>query len=92
MVFKTENGGASWQLASRLKENTFVFDSFFIDDQFGWFLTSGELWETGNGGQSWTPTLTLNYARHGVVRDIFFIDKDHGWLVTGEGYILNCSH
>jgi photosystem II stability/assembly factor-like uncharacterized protein len=91
LVYFTENGGDSWQLASRLKDSTFVFDSFFIDDQFGWFLTSAELWKTGDGGRSWTPMLTLDYAHYGVVRDIFFMDKDHGWLVTSRGYVLRCS-
>ncbi|MBN1560356.1 hypothetical protein JW998_08905 [candidate division KSB1 bacterium] len=91
MVYKTENGGANWQPASRLQASTFVFDSFFVDDLFGWFLTSAELWETGDGGYSWAPKLTLDYAHHGVVRDIFFIDKDLGWLATSRGFVLKCS-
>jgi len=54
-------------------------------------MTSEALWGTGDGGETWAPKFTVDYAKYGVVRDMFFLDEKHGWLATSDGYALKCG-
>lgn len=55
-VIRSDDGGASWAVASEL-EGTRLNDIRFVDSDTGWLVGQGALFQTTNGGSSWVDSL-----------------------------------
>jgi len=85
LVFKTTNGGQTWQTqALPIGTNTF-YDVTCVDALKAW--TSGDLGQvlhTDDGGGSWVIqpiVLSKNATR------LYFLNADDGWVVGGNGTV-----
>lgn len=81
-IFKTEDGGKSWQIKSR------GFNSaYFLDSKMGWDLQydkSGKasIVKTEDGGKSWKVQKV--FAVESVDIKYFFLNSETGWAVGQE--------
>lgn len=98
VVWKTLDGGVSWQESYLDYSYLFIRGCHFIDENIGWLvgltidevndeITTGSILKTEDGGNSWDP---VEYGS--LVNDftsVFFIDENRGWvlgsILTGEG-------
>ena len=88
LVFRTTDGGLSWQsanlpVAASCEQKTLAF----IDDQTGWIngVVPGEagfVCRTQDGGQTWS--LLDSTFSDPWTREMIFADADRGWLVAGD--------
>jgi len=82
-IFKTNDGGISWQ-----EKNIFGIDSllfagefirlFFISDSIGWALNYGYVIKTTDGGENWNSQLNVS-----GLTGIHFSDSFNGWITPG---------
>ena len=100
-VWRTLDGGETWELSSFLQRNTDIFGGLFpwpiiefIDTRHGWvlidyFLGAGshgsELFRTTDGGISW-ELITEVYLTRGNGLD--FIDRMHGWETSNHPIVI----
>ncbi len=83
VMFKTTNGGNSWQ-----EFYTFGGTSssmiWFVNDQEGWYSNTGSIYHTYDGGQTW-----INRESFGSdhIKDLFFFDNGQGWLCGYYGLV-----
>jgi photosystem II stability/assembly factor-like uncharacterized protein len=86
-IWRTEDGGKSWQkFHPGTKRNKIVEHFFamqFIDDKVGWITAlGGTVYSTIDGGKTWqdykvTPT-------NNDVRALYFVDEKNGWVFCGS--------
>ncbi len=83
--WKTTNGGASWT-------SIFDFSSLpgggyrslhFLNDQVGWWIGTGGVYFTANGGTSWTSQPLPNFGIS--TGSIYFVDANNGYLAYDMG-------
>jgi photosystem II stability/assembly factor-like uncharacterized protein len=99
VFLKTTDGGASWS-AVRLSQKQLPTSIFFIDQMTGWMggATSppgldedvggpSAILATTDGGQSWTPQITLPLS----INTVFFRDRSNGWAGGTAGAIYHTS-
>ena len=83
-IYKTENGGQSWQI--KRSKNDFRYTSVqFNDSLVGWVAGdyfNSELIYTENGGQSWQIIFTDSLP----ISDLFFLDNNYGWIIISNVY------
>jgi photosystem II stability/assembly factor-like uncharacterized protein len=86
-VRKSVNGGNSWF-------NTAAFDMNypsaleFIDTLTGWVVgSSGAIFKTANGGESWTQQ-TIEFTNEHLSDCEFFNEGQIGWVTGGYGTLL----
>jgi photosystem II stability/assembly factor-like uncharacterized protein len=100
-IWRTLDGGETWELSPFLQRDTGTFGGFFtwpiiefVDSQHGWvlidyFLGAGshgsELFRTTDGGKSWELIPEL-YLTHGNGLD--FIDRMHGWETSNNPIVI----
>ncbi len=70
----TSDGGAHWQTVP-LKDAPISL--FFRNENAGWMVTAGGLWQTAEAGKSWSK---LPKAPSPVLR-VYFTDENNGWAV-----------
>lgn len=78
-IFKTTNGGNSWQRQTTASQLAPV-KLFFINKDTGWALSDGAISKTINGGSTWS---FLNGVS-GIERDLFFLNNDTGWVISAD--------
>ncbi len=90
MIFKTTDGGKSWELKT-LGYNNFKSIGF-IDENTGFICgTSRSLYKTSDSGKTWTK-VDLNDLQSGsVFKDIVFTSEQTGYILTQDGQILSTS-
>ncbi len=95
-IWRTSNGGASWQSATFTTKQMALDRPHFINTQDGWiaavtgqgmFHTDEEIYQTTNGGQSWTMVATTNNAASGLPAEgnktgISFMNTTTGWATA----------
>lgn len=87
-LFKTANGGASWQRVQTPRGDTAINGVHFIDAQTGWIVGDGGLMlKTANGGRSWERQPA---PVEEALREVHFIDARIGWIV-GSGRIFKTT-
>ncbi|MDZ4711554.1 MAG: T9SS type A sorting domain-containing protein, partial [bacterium] len=75
-VFKTTDGGISWQQQINLGLGN-PSKIFFVNKDTGWFSNSHrELYKTVNGGSNWGGVFTSAYN----IVSIFFLNSKKGWI------------
>jgi len=93
MIFKTTNGGYTWDTMYVQNTNYSSFSTIqFIDSENGWaagksadsFETNGELLKTTDGGFNWS---LVNDSLN-VISSFQFVNLDIGWLIeSGPGWM-----
>jgi len=81
-LWKTNDGGNTWTLISRLEYEGTVFTPrqiLFLDENEGWGLETFALWHTEDGGKTWSKQqlpLTLSLFQ--------FYNKNKGWICASN--------
>ncbi|MEL1245071.1 YCF48-related protein [Flavobacterium sp. DGU11] len=73
-LFKTTNGGTTWQQVSNQINNSLQF----INANVGYSLRSGKVFKTVDGGNTWNATNDSNLP-YGI--DINFVNEDDGFAL-----------
>jgi photosystem II stability/assembly factor-like uncharacterized protein len=76
-IFKTINGGVTWQEQLNIEPDFFTSVQF-INDNIGWASTQSSIFKTMNGGNSWFQQSAFGSTK------TFFIDALNGWLIDGS--------
>ncbi|MGY5875998.1 MAG: YCF48-related protein [Candidatus Thorarchaeota archaeon] len=74
-VYKTDDGGVTWQQASRWRFGGNPRGIHFINPQDGWILGSEGIYHTSDGGEIWV----MRHNRGGW--NFFFISDTEAWAV-----------
>ncbi len=98
VVFKTTDGGQTWQQEGMLTPRFYVAQLLFINAQDGWALDRegatgneiNDLYRTIDGGASWTevastgnpPTQPGTIPFKGTAKSISFLDASTGWMAA----------
>jgi photosystem II stability/assembly factor-like uncharacterized protein len=89
LIFKTEDGGISWQQKARIRENgldELSYGIHFIDQDTGLiFCNNGFYAKTTNGGDTWTKNY---YPDDYTFTTCFFLDSLHGYASVSFGKIM----
>jgi photosystem II stability/assembly factor-like uncharacterized protein len=94
-LLKTSDGGKTWtQLSTNLTQPRVVIAGiWFTDHDRGWaagaIRNQPTIWQTNDGGSSWTAKFTQARAFEGstgAMLDVRFVDNTHGWAVGFNGF------
>lgn len=91
-ILKTGDGGNTWEQQDC--DTCHVLNSaFFVDSDNGWVI-GNSIYNTTDGGQSWTEQFydTIGFT----LESVFFTDIENGWIVgnkpyPGSGIILHTT-
>ncbi len=95
-IWRTSDGGTSWQSATFTTKQMALDRPHFINTQDGWiaavtgqgmFHEDEEIYQTTNGGQSWTMVATTNNPASGLPSEgdktgISFMNTTTGWATA----------
>lgn len=95
-VYKTTNGGATWDSVgvNGMSNNVVLSKVFFVNENTGWLFASSfpstdsnTNFKTTDGGTTWTKSMIQN-SKHNIM-SASFVDANTGWVVdnkTGRPY------
>lgn len=83
----TTNGGNNWDI-TYCNPKVEIEGKYFVNENLGWGIKYSEIWNTTDGGYSWTllPTNFITFFPESI-RSIYFINEDTGFLIEGDGNI-----
>jgi len=93
-ILKTTDAGRTWTVLNTglVRPGTDVSGLWFADEHRGWAAGAIDqqptIWETGDGGESWSVEQSWPRAygdANGAMLDIRFADATHGWAVGFNG-------
>jgi photosystem II stability/assembly factor-like uncharacterized protein len=84
-IFRTTNGGVTWDSVP-LQAGNKAEMVYFFNHQLGWMVNrKREVWQTSDGGNAWTLLASLTKGGEDdyiiPLNDIWFIDSSHGWII-----------
>jgi len=82
MLFRTENGGQSWEEWC-LFSSGYNSKLFFASETEGWYTTGKRVYYTTDGGQSWDRQFDASKS----VLSLFLLDRKNGWICGGNGMV-----
>jgi hypothetical protein len=85
LVLVTKDVGKTW---AELPVKEAGLSLFFLDDSDGWMVTEKGVWQTVEGGRSWTK---VKSAPSGLLR-IWFLDKKHGFAAGLEKRVFETTN
>lgn len=88
IVYKTTNGGASFAQVGtlgNLPKPDGYFSIRFWDEQNGFVSIGHQVFETTDGGQSWSAKVNLNTSS---LIEVYTSDATHSWVCGDNGTIL----
>jgi len=92
-VYKTTDGGSSWNTTGNLFANVQYYGIDFFDANNGWVVGNafggGTIYYTTNGGTVWNASNAP--APADALNDVFFINTSVGWAVGDNGYIIKST-
>ena len=68
-LYRTDDGGARWELISRNEFQALAF----ISTNVGWAAGASQVFHTRDGGRTWVPRAELTAFQ------LQFVDEQHGW-------------
>lgn len=87
--YKTENGGANWEVVS---DNQFDLSDSFILNESIWLIGSdvngGWLQYSDNNGESWAEFSLTNRE----LNSIFMLNEETGWIAGQAGLVMGTSN
>jgi hypothetical protein len=84
LVLVTSDGGKKWDEV-QVKESGLAL--FFLDDSNGWMVTEKSIWQTVEGGRSWTK---LVKSPAGMSK-VWFLSKSHGFAAGSEKRVFETN-
>jgi photosystem II stability/assembly factor-like uncharacterized protein len=87
-LFRTTDGGNSWQQIARITE---VFSAIqFLNTSTGWMAGyAGRIERTDDGGRTWK---TQRVEQEGdVFNSLYFVDNERGWAAGGSGLLCRTT-
>jgi photosystem II stability/assembly factor-like uncharacterized protein len=90
-LYKTNDGGASWQVISKINYSGMIPDIAFINDSTGYF-TGGynSMMHTHNGGIIW-DTLNITNTIWSGTSSIYFPDEKNGFVAVNSSKLYKTS-
>lgn len=86
-ILRTTDAGISWQ---GFPTPEFFRKVFFKNLMNGWAASSsGEIYSSNDGGQTWIPQLS---GVGGPLYDILFVDSSLGWAIGVDGTIIHTTN
>ncbi len=83
-LWKSVDGGKSWQEVHRAPDVDEVLRYVFVDAERGWSFYLDKVSTTHDGGRTWTPQASPFENSAGQIRSIWFLkDGKTGWLAGG---------
>lgn len=76
-IFKTTDSGLSWTLLVDIGVGP-INDLTFTDTNTGFVASSNGLYQTSDGGNTWTK------SQEGGFSKVFFVDADYGWAIESR--------
>ncbi len=93
VVYKTVDGGETWNKLPDSGMPKFLNTIFFLDEQTGWIGgEDGLILHTNDGGQTWTTQVVFDVSTFYVLQDIYFWDENDGVAAGADGQILYTSN
>lgn len=80
-VFKSTDGGITWNKQTVTNDSSGYSNLFFLDEQHGW-MVGNFLFRTKNGGTNWNK---LTVAGESTPYDVQFLNPRLGYLVGSKG-------
>ena len=92
-LFHTVDGGETWTTIGGELSLSTSFQSQeidFVDEKNGWFLASGEVYRTQDGGQNWVGKRAppYNYFHEDKIK---FYDATSGWIIGAPSLFFNTT-
>jgi photosystem II stability/assembly factor-like uncharacterized protein len=79
-VWKTKDGGHSWNLLYAFTPSTHIYKTlYFLDEMNGWASVPSGLYKTKDGGVTWEKNITSGLAS-GMIGAISFSDINTGYI------------
>jgi photosystem II stability/assembly factor-like uncharacterized protein len=93
-VFKTTNGGESWNSVSPNIPYSVGFTVSALDDNSAWLSTDSErrLYRTTNGGLNWTQQLYLPHQIGYTISEIHFFNQNTGVFLNNTSSSLDTTN
>ncbi len=92
----TTDGGNSWNVKELPpydpQDENMLFCLSFINAANGWVAgTTGHIYETSNGGNTWEERRVAEKLEVGDIKQIVFIASGNGWGVTSSGKVIHTT-
>lgn len=86
IIYKTTDGGVTWNLNYRYSMNLRLNSICFRDINNGWAIgNNNRILHTTDGGSLWMPIQSL--TENDMYQSMHFIDKNNGWIVGSNGNV-----
>lgn len=83
-IYKTTDQGESWQWLSDLK---WCSQLYFLDEQHGFALRYGDLYQSQDGGVTWE----LTYEDYTHLNQLYFVNDTLGYIAADHGVVLKTT-
>jgi photosystem II stability/assembly factor-like uncharacterized protein len=83
MIYATRNGGHTW-LRQTVETSDTLYKVDFVDERNGWVVSNNAVWNTSNGGVTWTHQLSHS-CWYGAL-SIEFVSPSTGWIKSSTLY------
>lgn len=78
-LFKTTNGGNTFNLVNNTSSGNTIFGIHFFDSNTGFITRGGRLLKTDDGGESWNEIIEVN-----TLSKLYFMNSSTGFLYGGS--------
>jgi photosystem II stability/assembly factor-like uncharacterized protein len=89
-IYKSIDGGVTWvSLANDTIGTNDLYKVDFVDSLNGWIISSGKIFRTRDGGNTWCTERILPYSSGANnFRGLVALDTLHAWACMSDGIIL----
>ena len=83
VLFKSLDGGSTWEKSYVFEESSISGKIYFTSDQEGWYLSMNTVWHTSDGGITWTNPTTFEVHLY----NFYFLNDGRGWITGQSGLV-----